>query len=122
MLFFVKKKENKGIAKKYLITAIVGILIGCIVVGGTFALTEIAQKRYEEEMAQKEGQFVTTDDGEDAIVVDGVPVIIQDIDDGEEDFDKENYDVIIEAPSIEEAIDKTESEAEELTGVVVPIE
>lgn len=122
VLFFVKKKESKGIAKKYLITALVGILIGCIVAGATFALTEIAQKRYEEEMAQKEGQFVTTDDGEAAIVVDGVPVIIQPIDDGEEDFDKENYDVIIEAPSIEEAIDKTESEAEELTGVVVPIE
>jgi hypothetical protein len=111
VLFFVKKKENKGIAKKYLITALVGILIGCIIVGATFALEHIAQKRYEEEMAQKEGQFITTDDGEAAIVVDGVPVIIQGIDDGEEDFDKNDYDVVLTSPSIEEAVSEIEEEA-----------
>lgn len=111
VLFFVKKKENKGIAKKYLITALVGILIGCIVVGTTFTLKHIAQKRYEQEMVEKEGQFIVTDDGEDAIVIDGIPVIIQDIDDGEEDFDKKDYDVVLTSPSIEEAVSEIEEEA-----------
>ncbi len=111
VLFFVKKKENKDVAKKYLITALVGILIGCIVVGATFTLKHIAQKRYEQEMIEKEGQFIVTDDGEDAIVIDGIPVIIQDIDDGEEDFDKKDYDVILTSPSIEEAVSEIEEEA-----------
>ena len=118
ILFFVKKKDCKKIAKGYLKSAIAGIAVGIIIVIISGIASVAILEKQKKEMEEREGQFIVTDEGEDAIVVDGIPVIIQDIDDGEEDFDKENYDVVIEAPSVDEAVSQVEAEAKENKGKI----
>lgn len=121
ILFFVKKKDCKKTAKSYLKSAIAGIAVGIVIVIISGIASVAIIEKQKKEMEEREGQFVVTDKGEDAIVVDGIPVIIQDIDDGEEDFDKENYDVVIEAPSVDEAVEKIEKDAEKAEGKVTEI-
>lgn len=113
ILFFVKKKDCKKIAKGYLKSAIAGIAVGIVIIIISGIASVAILEKQKKEMEEREGQFIVTDEGEDAIVIDGIPVIIQDIDDGEEDFDKENYDVVIEAPSVDEAVSQVEAEAKE---------
>lgn len=118
ILFFVKKKNCKKIAKGYLKSAIAGIAVGIVIVIISGIASVAILEKQKKEMEEREGQFIVTDEGEDAIVIDGIPVIIQDIDDGEEDFDKENYDVVIEAPSVDEAVSQVEAEAKENKGKI----
>lgn len=118
ILFFVKKKDCKKIAKGYLKSAIAGIAVGIVIIIISGIASVAILEKQKKEMEEREGQFIVTDEGEDAIVIDGIPVIIQDIDDGEEDFDKENYDVVIEAPSVDEAVSQVEAEAKENKGKI----
>lgn len=118
ILFFVKKKDCKKIAKGYLKSAIAGIAVGIVIIIISGIASVAILEKQKKEMREREGQFIVTDEGEDAIVIDGIPVIIQDIDDGEEDFDKENYDVVIEAPSVDEAVSQVEAEAKENKGKI----
>lgn len=121
ILFFIKKKDCKKIAKSYLKSAIAGIAVGIIIIIVSGIASVAIIEKQKKEMEEREGQFIVTDEGEDAIVVDGIPVIIQDIDDGEEDFDKENYDIVVEAPSVDEAVEKVEEDAKKSEGKIAEI-
>lgn len=82
VLFFMKRKEFGKEARRYLKSAITGIIMWIIISIITGIVTTTIIKKQKEWLKEIEDSFVVTEDGEDAIVIDGVPVIIENVDDG----------------------------------------
>lgn len=82
ILFFVKKKEFGKEARGYLKSAITGVIIWIVIGVITGIVTTVIIEKQKEWLKEVEGSFIVTEDGEDAIVIDGVPIVIENIDDG----------------------------------------
>lgn len=82
ILFFVKKKEFGKEARGYLKSAITGVIIWIVIGIIAGIVTTVIIEKQKEWLKEVEGSFIVTEDGEDAIVIDGVPIVIENIDDG----------------------------------------
>lgn len=82
IFFLIKKKEFRKEARGYLKSAITGVIMWIVVGVITGIVTTTIIKKQKEWLKEVEGSFIVTEDGEDAIVIDGVPIVIENIDDG----------------------------------------
>lgn len=82
ILFLVKKKEFRKEAREYLKSAITGVIIWIVIGIVAGIVTTVIIEKQKEWLKEVEGSFIVTEDGEDAIVIDGVPIVIENIDDG----------------------------------------